>query len=75
MDDLIIEHGDDLIDLYAGRVEEPWKHAHMIQELQDPTSELSKTAEEIRRIARTNIDISKIPGLEEVTIFEEKEKQ
>ncbi len=59
----------DLMALYAGSLHDP-RRRELIEELHDPHSEAAQVAAEIRRIARSEIDLAKIPGLEEVAAWE-----
>jgi hypothetical protein len=60
---------DDLMALYAGSLDDP-RRRELVQELHDPQSEAARAAAEIRRIARSEIDLAKIPGLEEIAAWE-----
>lgn len=59
----------DLIGLYADSLDEQ-RRRELVEELRDPHSPVATGLAEIRRIARSEIDIAKIPGLEEIAAWE-----
>jgi len=59
----------ELMALYAGSLDDP-RRRELVEQLHDPHSEAARAAAEIRRIARSKIDLAKIPGLEEIAALE-----
>ena len=62
---------DDIAGLYAGDLpaDRAWE---LRRELQDPHSEAIQLVEEMQRIARSEIDLHTIPGLEEIAALEDR---
>jgi hypothetical protein len=59
------EKADEIIGLMAGTLDQATKR-DLIADLRDPASEASQLVEAIQRLARAKIDISRIPGMEEI---------
>jgi hypothetical protein len=65
---------DDLMALYAGSLDDP-RRRELVKELQDPQSAAAHAVAEIQRIARREIDVAKVPGLEEIAAWEARWQQ
>ncbi len=65
---------NDLMALYAGSLPDP-RRRELLEALRDPHSDVAQAAAEIRRIARSQINLAKIPGLEEIAAWEARRDQ
>ncbi len=60
---------DDLMALYAGSLREP-RRRELVRQLRDPRSDAAHALAEIQRIARSEIDVARVPGLEEIAAWD-----
>ena len=60
---------DDLMALYADSLGPP-RRRELVSQLREPQSEAAQALAEIQRIARSEIDVAKVPGLEEIAAWE-----
>jgi hypothetical protein len=64
---------DDLMALYTGSLAGP-RRRDLVEELHDPESDAAQTLARIQQIARGQIDVTKIPGLEEIAAWEARQE-
>ena len=62
---------DDIAGFYAGELPAERSRA-LRRELQNPQSEATRLVAEMQRIARSEIDLHAIPGLEEIAALEDR---
>jgi len=61
----------DVIGLYSGTLA-PQRRAAMLEALRDPDSETGRKVTALRRIARTEIDLHRLPGMESIAELEDR---
>jgi hypothetical protein len=69
----LLQKADQLINLMAGTIDAA-KRQELLSELRDRHSEASMVLKAIHSLARAQIDLAKIPGLEEIARMENRGK-
>ena len=62
---------EDIVRLFADDLP-PERHRQMLDEIRDPDSETAQALNGIQRLARSQIDLHTIPGLEEIALLEDR---
>jgi hypothetical protein len=68
------EKMDEILALYTGALDADQRR-RVIEELQIADSEASHALQKLQRLARSEIDIAKIPGLEDIAAWEERSER
>ena len=62
---------EDIVGLYADDLP-PERRRQMLDEIRDPDSETTQALGDIRQLARSEIELHAIPGLEEIASLEDR---